>query len=110
METVHFWWKTNIQLLPSFEVNIENCQPEDGCFPRELHPVNNPNIYNVEGENRLSPGLQPLTTGSVFNILFFHSGSVILFTIVETILLSSTKQNIQVFIHLRVIQNCQPLP
>ena len=37
METVHFWWKTNIQLLPSFEVNIENCQPEDGCFPRELH-------------------------------------------------------------------------
>lgn len=37
METEHFWWKTNIQLLPSFEVNIENCQPEDGCFPRELH-------------------------------------------------------------------------
>ena len=21
--------------------------------------VNNPNIYNVEGDNRLSPGLQP---------------------------------------------------
>ena len=22
------------------------------------NPVNNPNIYNVEGDNRLSPGLQ----------------------------------------------------
>ena len=33
---------------------------------------NNPvNIYNVEGNNRLSPGLQPLTTGSVLKIPFF---------------------------------------
>jgi hypothetical protein len=43
-----------------------------GKFANEgNNPVNNPNIYNVQGENRLSPGLQPLTTGSVFNILFF---------------------------------------
>ena len=26
------------------------------------NPVNNPNIYNVDGDNRLLPGLQPLTT------------------------------------------------
>lgn len=25
------------QLLPSFELNIESCQPEDGCFARWLH-------------------------------------------------------------------------
>jgi hypothetical protein len=37
--------------------------------------VDNPNIYNVEGDNWLSPGLQPLTTTSVVNILFFQSGS-----------------------------------
>ena len=35
------------------------------------NPVNNPIIYNVEGDNKLSPGLQPLTTGSVLKILFF---------------------------------------
>jgi len=35
--------------------------------------VNNPNIYNVEGDNRLSPGLQPLTTGSMLKIRFFFS-------------------------------------
>jgi hypothetical protein len=23
----------NIQLLPSYEVNIESCQPKGGCFP-----------------------------------------------------------------------------
>jgi hypothetical protein len=23
---------TNIQLLPSYDANIERCQPEDGCF------------------------------------------------------------------------------
>jgi hypothetical protein len=28
---------------------------------REATPVNNPNIYNVERNNRLSPELQPLT-------------------------------------------------
>ena len=32
------------------------------------NPVNNPNIYNVDGDNRLSPGLQPLTSGSVLKI------------------------------------------
>ena len=30
------------------------------------NPVDNPNIDNVKGDNMLSPGLQPLTTGSVF--------------------------------------------
>jgi len=35
------------------------------------NPVDNPNIYNVEGNNTLSPGLQTLTTGSVFKIRFF---------------------------------------
>ena len=30
--------------------------------------VDNPNIYNVEGDNKLSPSLQPLTTGSVLKI------------------------------------------
>jgi hypothetical protein len=39
--------------------------------------VNNPNIYNVEGDNRLSPGLQSLTTGSVLKILFFFSLGII---------------------------------
>jgi hypothetical protein len=29
-------------------------------------PVKNPNIYNVEGNNRLSPSLPPLTIGSMF--------------------------------------------
>jgi hypothetical protein len=29
------------------------------------NPVNNQSIYNVEGDNRLSPGQQPLTTGSM---------------------------------------------
>ena len=33
--------------------------------------VDNPNIYNVERDNRLWPGLQSLTTGSVLEILFF---------------------------------------
>jgi len=58
--------------------------------------VDYPNIYNVEGDNRLSPGLQPLTMGKVLKILFFQFVSVIVFSILEIILLSSTKQNIQV--------------
>ena len=33
--------------------------------------VDNPNIYNVEGDYKLSPGLQPLTPESVFKIRFF---------------------------------------
>jgi hypothetical protein len=35
--------------------------------------VENPKIYNVEGDNRLLFGLQTLTTGSVLKILFFFS-------------------------------------
>jgi len=36
------------------------------------NPVNNIiiNIYNVKGDKRLSPGLHPLTTGSVFKVRF----------------------------------------
>jgi len=35
--------------------------------------MNNPNIYNVEGDNMLSPGLQPLTTKRKYvkNLCFF---------------------------------------
>jgi hypothetical protein len=32
------------------------------------NPVNNPNMYNVEGDDRLSPDLQHLTTGSLLKI------------------------------------------
>jgi len=35
------------------------------------NPVNNANIYNVEENNRLSPGLQPQSTESVLKIRFF---------------------------------------
>jgi hypothetical protein len=41
-----------------------------GCFTENMLTcvwqirIYNPNIYNVEGDNRLSPGLIPLTTGS----------------------------------------------
>jgi len=35
--------------------------------------VDNPNIYNEERDNKLSPGLQPLTPESVFKIRFFNS-------------------------------------
>ena len=35
--------------------------------------VKNPNIYNVERDKRLSPGLQPMTTGSVLQIRFCFS-------------------------------------
>ena len=52
--------------------------------------VDNPNIYNVEEDNKLSPGLQPLTTDSVFKIYFLQSGSVIVYFILENILLSTT--------------------
>ena len=29
------------QLLPSFELNIESCQPEGGCFPGSVSPKEN---------------------------------------------------------------------
>ena len=60
------------------------------------NPVNNPIIYNVEGDNKLSPGLQPLTTGSVLKMRFFQSGTVIVLSMHDIIVLSSAKQNIQV--------------
>ena len=45
-----------------------------GKFADELNNlVDNPNIYNVEGDNKLSAGLQPLTPESVFKIRFFYS-------------------------------------
>jgi hypothetical protein len=43
-----------------------------GKFADEgINAMDNLNIYNVEGDNMLSPGLQPLTTESVFKIRFF---------------------------------------
>ena len=56
--------------------------------------VNNPNIlyYNVEGDNRLSPGLWPLTIGSVLKKKI-QAGSVIVFSIPEIILLFSEKNH-----------------
>jgi len=38
--------------------------------------VNNQKIYNVEGNNRLLPGLQPLTTGSVLKMRFLFFSTV----------------------------------
>jgi hypothetical protein len=35
---------------------------------KQYYLLNNPNIYNIEGNNRLSLGLQPLTTGSVLKM------------------------------------------
>jgi hypothetical protein len=69
-----------------------------GKYPdKGNNPVDNPSIYNFEGDNRLSPSLQPLTTGIVLKILFFfQSSSVIVFSVPEINLLSSAKQNIQV--------------
>ena len=48
------------------------------------NPVKNPNIYDIEGDNRLSPGLQPMTTVSVLKTEFFLKP--------EIIFSSSTKQ------------------
>ena len=53
------------------------------------NPVNNQSIYNVEGDN-------PWQLEVYWNSVFFQSGSIIVFSIPEIILLSSAKQNIQV--------------
>jgi hypothetical protein len=37
------------------------------------NPLNNPDIYNVDRENRLSIGRQSLTTGGVLKIRGFYS-------------------------------------
>ena len=51
----------------------------------------NPNIYNIKEDNRLSPGLQPLTTRNAIIILFFsvrfrnciyYTGNVFVFVFV----------------------------
>ena len=41
------------------------------------NPVNNPNIYNVEGDHKLSPSLQHLTTEHVLKILLFFFSPVL---------------------------------
>ena len=68
-----------------------------GTFADEgINPMDNLSIYNVEGDNMLLPGLQPLTTESVFKIRFFlQSSYVIVFFTPENILLS-TKQKCQI--------------
>ena len=65
------------------------------------NPVNNPSIYNVEEDNRLSPSLQPLTIGTMLNI--FQSVSVIVFSMLEIILFSSAKTKHSSHKHLRVV-------
>ena len=42
----------NIQLLPSNEVNIKSCQPENDCFPKSFTPSNLSRVDNsYEGNN-----------------------------------------------------------
>ena len=48
-------------------------------FKEGDNTVGNPNIYYVEDDNRLSPGLQPLKNESVLKILFFQSCSIIVY-------------------------------
>lgn len=60
------------------------------------NPVNNPNIYIVERDNRLSLGLQPLTIEVRWKSFFFLSGSVIVFSMQKIVWLSSAKQNINI--------------
>jgi hypothetical protein len=43
------------------------------CVDEGDNPVDNPNIYNIKGDNRLSLGLQPLTTRNAIIILFFSA-------------------------------------
>jgi hypothetical protein len=43
------------------------------------NPVNNTNIYNIERDNRLSPGLQPLTTESMLILFFLESMKILFF-------------------------------
>ena len=65
--------------------------------------MNNLKIDNVEGDNRLSPGLQLLTTRSMLKMhFFFQPGSVIVFSIQEIILLSSEIKHSS-YKHLRVV-------
>jgi hypothetical protein len=63
-------------------------------YGKFTNPVDNPNIYNVDGDNRLSISLQL----EVYLKSMFQSGSVIVFPIPEIILLSTIKQNSQVLI------------
>jgi hypothetical protein len=49
------------------------------------NPVDNPNIYNVDGDNRLSTGLLL----EVYLKSMFQSGSVVVFPMPEIILLSN---------------------
>jgi hypothetical protein len=42
-------------------------------YTKSVDVGDNASIYNVEGNNRLSPGMQPLTTRSVLKILFISS-------------------------------------
>ena len=58
------------------------------------NPVDNPNIFNVEGDDRLLPGLQPLTT---------FGSAIVYYYIPKIILLSFTKQSFKVFKHLIVV-------
>jgi hypothetical protein len=67
-----------------------------GKFADEgINAIDNLNIYNVEGYNMLSPGIQPLKPKVFLKSVFLQSSNVIVFFIPENILLS-TKQNSQI--------------
>ena len=50
-------------------------------FAGGSQPVNNPSTHNVEGDKRLLPSLQPLSTGSVMQMYFFSPVPGIVFFI-----------------------------
>ena len=68
------------------------------------NPVNNPNIHNIVGDNRLSPGLQLLTTKSVFKMrFFFQSYSAIVFSQTGNDIVVFCKTKHSSSLHLRVV-------
>ena len=75
------------------------------------NPVNNPNIFNIEGNHMLSPDLQHLVARSttrdkrkcVENSSLSRPGSVIVFTIPEIICLFPCKTKPLSYKHLRVV-------
>ena len=89
---VHLLWKPTLYIIIPY-IFVLLYKSNKKFFGDNL--VDNPKIYNVEGDNRLLFGLQTLTTGSVLKILFFfQSSSILVFYIQVIILLSSAKQNI----------------
>ena len=57
------------------------------------NPANNPNICNVTGDNRWSPGVQLLTTGGVLKIGFFSFRTCIFYTEKYFVVFCKTKHS-----------------